>query len=279
MAILQTHINPEQEGTKARSLKAHAGPWIVKSFFSSESASPFWVGLFGELFSNAISIFIQAQPVTCNEVIAFLFWPFLLCGTGAHNPCFILLKALSVRLYCWASFGLISQPMTEQGNELMDALLDRSTPFFRGPPFPLVFKRRAALSSSLRHRRLILRAARRRRHGGQCPGKTRSLSANDTFDWQPPALEGGMPGWKVLCDNSCKADLLHSCSWVRYSVKCLLLPRVWKGTIWLGLNTLPSTAPRILPLSCWGNGRFSVSDLKINRALLLHRSFQNKLSE
>lgn len=62
-------------------------------------------------------------------------------------------------------------------------------------------------------------------------------------------------------------------------MKCLLLPRVWKGTIWLDFNTLPSTAPQILPLSCWGNGRFSVSDLKINRALLLHRSFQNKLSE
>lgn len=33
------------------------------------------------------------------------------------------------------------------------------------------------------------------------------------------------------------------------------------------------------PLSHWLNGRFSVSDFKINRGLLLHRSFQNKPCE
>lgn len=89
VAILEMHTKhkKEQGRTKACSLKLCAGQWIVKSrFFSNESAPPFCVAsLFWELFWNAISIFIQAQPVTCNEVIPFLIWSFAVCDCGAHN--------------------------------------------------------------------------------------------------------------------------------------------------------------------------------------------------
>lgn len=90
-----------------------------------------------------------------------------------------------------------------------------------------------------------------------------------------------MPGGKVLSDNSRKADLLHFLFWSEVFSEMFASSPYAEGH---DLDAIQHTAIRVspnspLPFSRWRNGRLSVSNFKINRSLLLQRSFQNKPRE
>lgn len=247
---MHTKRRLEREWTKACSLKLCAGQWIVKSrFFSNENTPPFCVAsLFWELFWNAISIFIQAQPVTCNEVIPFLIWSFALCDWSTQ-PCLIPWKCFSVCLLHCVSYRLISEDKLEMENALncshTCSYSIGNTILFLYSSLPTVSKgeEKTLVYSERCEMPLARLESSRPQLCGQYVRKTLLLSVSffhsKMHTWLAASCpEGGMPGWKVSSDNSWKTDLLRFCSLERYSLKCLLVPLVE----WYNLAVIQHTA-------------------------------------